>query len=370
MLNNPPPSPNRGVPTFSTTPLYPAYSKAYSGFLENEKVKKIEANICPKFDWYEGRFSEKDIEKVLSKIMPFIADLHDEVIDSRVAKKGIIKIQRGYAESIQFLLDLEPVLTLSYGGQNGEYGVYFKTTGAYSVEVSNALHDSYGITLSDSSCSISSPILVTRVDVAIDVRADAKTIFRKAISYCKKHALKMDCAGSWTDKDPNFEDNGRTLYIIENKKTKLRIYEKGKQMRGQSADDAPLDWIRIEAQFNAPKGAESKFWKAILAQHSASSIFFSVDSFTELTNILLGLKINHQPIHYRVKSKRKPLDKFVDWLLKTFRERLTDLFNNPELTYVFFNYLYGDDINDYPAVLRPVMEYYLIELDVHKYGDF
>ncbi len=367
-----PPSTNRGVTNKTQNSLKPGKRKDFRGFEKIQKLKKIDDFLEPKFDWFEGRFKETKVQDVINQLMPLFDDWVDHTYTSEIDRKKS-PVQRGYKHSISFFKGAEPFLTLSYGGNNGEYGVYFKTTGMISHEVVRLIMSAYGITHNENvNLYETAKVLVTRVDVAIDFRADNIRVFRLAKRIGKKEKLKMSCAGDWVEKDPKAGDDGRTLYFKHTENVKLRIYEKGKQLRVvYGVEDAPEDWIRIEAQFRSPDGKNARLWKSVFAQLSPESIFSSVEPFVKITNkIVNGLTLNHTPIRYSQKVTPLGIEEFAHYLVKTFHNKLKSVLDS-NISFRLFYHLYGDDFKDYPPVLKSqAMHDWLIENDINQFGEY
>lgn len=371
-----PPSTNRGVTLSPGTSPKPISSAALSYITKdkkNEKIISVNDFGIPKFDWFEGRFRfETDIDNVLSKIMPFLSPQISEFWTSHTDLK-LSPIQRGYGYSMSFYnADFDCILSLHSSGQNGKYGVYFKTTGSFSPIVVNLLATAYGITY-EAVNSLKTPILCTRVDVAIDFRMDNAKAFRRLQKTANSLKLTMDCAGSWLTKNPVPTDAGRTLYIKESTTTKIRLYEKSKEQifkHGLEPGSLPGDWLRFEVQFRSPDGTQANLWKAVFANLKPDALLGMSEEITKMVNDLLGIGITYEKIQTTVKKQPLGIAAFLDYLIKTFEEKLKFILGG-NLGYELAYRLFGDNFNEYPPLLQSkAMEQFLIELEFNQFGEF
>lgn len=104
--------------------------------------------------------------------------------------------------------------------------------------------------------------LLTRADCCYDIKgADAMGAWRLL------HAMSTTfCAGRRMGPPDvrGTEESGRTFYLgAEGAPVRLRVYEKGHQLRAQGREDADLDHLRIEFQFTDVKGPEKPAFGAL-----------------------------------------------------------------------------------------------------------
>lgn len=368
------PSTNRGVTKNSEQVAKPDPARAIADFQKNTFEKNFDLNN-PKFDWFEGRFQHiNHLEKLMPIIMPVLDGHYDQFFSSLTDKIKLSPVQRGYDQSLTFYNLGENVLSLSYGGQNGQFGIYFKSTGSSAPLISSLLLDAFNVSPGDAFDSTTqSPILITRVDVAIDLRGDNAKIFRTAQAIAKKTKLKASCAGSWLTKDPEPDDAGRTLYLQHTNQIVMRIYEKGKEQiakYGLNPEDVPIDWIRVEVQFRAPKGSNASLWKSAFARLNPKQMIETVEPFVLIGNALFGLDFEHKPIKYSFKKIPLGTDEFIRYLATTYQDKLKFIFDS-NYAFKLLNALYGDKIADYPHYLQTKeLRKFLDELDIEKYGEF
>lgn len=149
---------------------------------------------------------------------------------------------------------------------------------------------------------------VTRMDSRIDFRdtGDAETLWTRLYDQC------LDLA-AWRTKDNgervkrarpiqtrHYGDyvekvRGRTLYMGSPKADALvRLYEKGKQMRGQSVKpdtSIPLDWCRLEVQVRPKKQARAR------AAHLSPLEVWGMAVWTrDLLHVIEGIEVTHEPL--------------------------------------------------------------------------
>lgn len=369
-----PPSTNRGVTTPKAKPSKPSNHAALSHFSKKQKNEKVFTLNKPKFDWFEGRFStETDIEKLLNILHPFLDGHYDEVFSS-TATPNLSRPQRGYGYAYTYYSEGEDVLTLSYGGQNGQYGVYFKTTGQNAPSWSKRLLNAFNLQFEDiPDLTTASPILVTRVDVAVDIRGDNAKIFRKAQQAAKKTDLKLSCAGSWTTKDPLPDDAGRTLYLQATRNIQMRIYEKGKEQvhkYGLDPKDIPLDWVRVEVQFRAPDGSNSRLWKDMFSRMSPIRMLKTQPDFIPIFEALTSLELSYEPVSYSIKKEPLTIDKFANYLASTYYDKMKQVFET-SASFELLTSLYGYNFTDYPPILQSEhLRKFLNECEVTRHGDY
>lgn len=111
-----------------------------------------------------------------------------------------------------------------------------------------------------------------------------------AIDLATANGCRIDQAGDWIT--PAGIANGRTLYIgSPSSATRIRIYEKGKQLRTLRLDpDAPLDWLRVEVQARPQKDAKRRF-----ASATPEEVFAASKVATQLLSIITGRQVDHLP---------------------------------------------------------------------------
>ena len=188
-----------------------------------------------KFDWYQAT----------------IRDSKDAIIDvlrdaySADLEKG--KGLNGYKESFSLINDDGVVAKICSGGVNPYPNAFAsgENAEAFSGIIRSVWPDEHQVSRVDSCEDISSPgAFESFHDIA------------KAIA--GKNRMKTELAGDWEGKA-----NGRTYYIGSRKGNRLRIYEKGKQLRHKAAYSEDLtqydidNWVRAEFEAR-PQGSHKK----------------------------------------------------------------------------------------------------------------
>jgi hypothetical protein len=337
-----PPSTNRGV-------TYPKNS--------NTHVTTIE----PFFDWFQGLIVGQ-YEEVEKRLLTALHGRFDEIRYSKHGGKNVF-IQRGWQRGMDLRKDNVLIFSISYGGQNGKHGNWFKTTGSNAKEIGVILQGEFGC---EANCE-EPELLVSRIDVAIDVRADFMEIVNSARTQVEKFGLRINTMGDWLS-DENVD--GRTLYLIWTANTKMRIYEKGKQMRGSGEDEnAPLDWIRLEIEIHAPDGTQSKLFKQIMAGQTPQAVWQSYLAYLEVLNATGIAEMDYIPIKRNIKLVASDFDRKQANMVNQYGNQLRDGFNSPEYLSRLIVDLYPME-EDIPDHLKLFLFEHLEQQQFLKHGEY
>jgi hypothetical protein len=276
----------------------------------------INEATLPFFDWYEGRITS-GFDYVFNKICTSFNGQFDDIKDSRKGQRVKFR-QRGWQHAIEFLNKNHCILNLSYGGQNSCHGIFFRTTGQNAKSIANKLQKSF---LNENSKSL----LVSRVDVAIDMRGDFRKISGTVLRF-RDDFKSVNTLGDWTvENDPN----GKTLYLHMTNNVFIRIYEKGKEQRVKGEDEnAPLDWVRFELQVKKPEGSNAKMFSWVMAQQSAIDVLSGFKQPVSLLNALGYTQLSHVPIKTTRKAKMSDFDTKTSNLLNQYGNHLQELLFN------------------------------------------
>lgn len=188
-----------------------------------------------RFDWYAATV------RVNSALV--LKQLADALrVELRELSKGL----NGYTNQVELRRDGEVIGKVLYGGNGGSPHVF--ASGSNADELAHVLRrlwpDHHG---------------VSRCDVAIDFDGpgtwDRLEVFAR--SFAAEQGVKTSVYGDWIT--PGSPD-GRTLYLGSRKSAVfLRIYEKGKQLRGLAVDSGQDpegvsdDLVRVEIQVRPEK---------------------------------------------------------------------------------------------------------------------
>jgi len=127
---------------------------------------------------------------------------------------------------------------------------------------------------------------VSRVDAADDFGGAGcwDRLLSECVSEAETKNLRIDQAGDWLRDG----EHGRTLYIgSKSSPVRARLYEKGKQLRGDGVKDAPIDWVRLELQVRPENQA-----KWTLATASPSEVWGSARWSRTLSTRVLGVDVD------------------------------------------------------------------------------
>lgn len=153
----------------------------------------------------------------------------------------------GYTKGAQLVLGDAKVLTLMWGGVNGEDATHVKATGRDSIKFSEFAREHFA------------GHQVSRLDVAIDYEEEGSfdKLAKMLINYAKSSTLKTSTAGDWVK-----HIGGKTLYLgSRSSPTYLRLYEKGKEQASKGFDTVNPHWTRCELEVK-PGKKEGKAWLA------------------------------------------------------------------------------------------------------------
>ncbi len=312
----------------------------------------------PFFDWFEGRILG-DFEEVEKRLMSLLHKDFDEVKYSRYGSKNVF-IQRGWKHGVALIKDNVTILSLSYGGRNGEHGNFFKTTGSNSPYIARMIQSEFSTNFDDGEPEL----LVSRIDVAIDVRADFMDLVNSARTQVEPYGLKLNQMGDWLS-DENVD--GRTLYLIWTENTKMRIYEKGKQQRKTGEDEnAPLDWVRLEIEVRAPKGKQNKLFKQIMAGQTPMAVWQSYEAYVDIVKATGIAEIDYIPIRRTEKPVVSDLDQKQANMVKQYGNTMHRVLASPDRTLHLLIELYPDT-SDLPEHLHQLYHSLIEEDHAVKY---
>lgn len=102
---------------------------------------------------------------------------------------------------------------------------------------------------------------VSRVDACEDFTGEGcwDGLLAACVAEAEGRRLSINQAGDWMRDG----QAGRTLYLgAKSSPVRARLYEKGKQLRGDGVKDAPLDWVRLELQVRPEHQAKWTLAKA------------------------------------------------------------------------------------------------------------
>lgn len=238
-----------------------------------------------RFDWYAAtvRINSALVLKQLGTEL---------AVELREVAKGL----NGYTNQVELRRAGDVIGKVLYGGNGGSPHVF--ASGEHAEELATVLRrlwpEHHG---------------VSRCDVALDFDGpgtwDALEAF--ATRFSLEHQIGTNVYGDWiTEGSPD----GRTIYLGSRKSAVfLRIYEKGKQLRGLARDagrdpsDISEDLVRVEIQVRPEKDA-----RLIAAQMDPVAAFgFSRWSQTFASD-LLGLDLDRVSIkHVRVSDDERAL---------------------------------------------------------------
>lgn len=142
---------------------------------------------------------------------------------------------------------------------------------------------------------------VSRLDVALDFQ-EGPDFFNDMsswlIDYAKENRLKTAFAGDWAS-----GESGRTLYVGSRKSAVfIRLYEKGMEQLAKGNADAPVDWVRFEAEIK-PANKDAKRRMAAVEPRNCFGASLVLRAFAEL----LGDK--YEPIKVGTVWKQTDFDR-------------------------------------------------------------
>lgn len=188
----------------------------------------------PKFDWYAATVPA-NYETVINAMLDTF-----ELSHARPSRP-----RNGYTHGVEICRGETVLASVIYGGVNGEDECHAWATSSDAPAFASFLRAQF------------KEHRVTRVDVAEDYRDPSAfgTLSFALSTYAKATKVKTSVAGDWLDKQ-----DGRTLYLgAPASATRIRLYEKGKQLKLTDA----LDWVRCEIVVK-PQGREAKALAATL----------------------------------------------------------------------------------------------------------
>jgi hypothetical protein len=337
-----PPHTNRGV----TNPKNP---------LPNDTHKE------PFFDWFEGRIIG-EFDLVETRLLTLLSKEFDEIQYSKFGSKKVF-IQRGWQHGFALVKDNRVIFSLSYGGLNSKYGNAFRTTGSNAEKIGKLLQSEF-----DNDLSGNEPeLLVSRIDVAIDIRADFLEVIELARTQVEPYGLKLNQMGDWLS-DENVD--GRTLYLLWTENTKMRIYEKGKQQRKTGEDEnAPLDWIRLEIEIKAPKGKHNKLFKQIMAGQTPLAVWQSYEAYVDIVKATGIAEMDYIPIQRTEKLLASDFDRKHAHMVIQYGKVLREGLNSPQ----YLSRLIADVFpleEDIPEHLKVLLFEHLERLQYLKNGEY
>lgn len=321
--------------------------------------------INVRYDWFEGHV-KLDIEQVIADLSRALEGQYDQCLSSSTSKE--VYHQRGWAYAYQFVKDESPILTLSYGGQNHDVGVHFKTTGSCSHDMATVLKNLY---LPDDSFDPFAPALMicNRVDLAIDVFCDYNEAVERCTVIGQDLGFTFGTAGDWISKNP---ETGRTLYLHRTKTDKMRIYEKGKEQRDKGIDpNAPLDWVRFELEIRAPKGKQNKIFKSIMAGIEPLTLLQSYQGYVELVNTLGYDTLEYCHISRSKKPQPTSMERGLTNMDNQYHKVLEHYLETPESFAKLILFLHPDPTTMPDHLKKTKAGFIALEEDIYlKHGEY
>jgi len=324
-----------------------------------------------KYDWFEGLITWDGVEyyDVIADIIKGLGIGYDGFHDTKTQGQYLpngkrVAKARNWQHAMVFLSGQIPLMTVSYGGPNSQYGDYFSITGESAHLIVDSLKRFFS-NLSSGSLT-NNQLSVKRVDVAIDVRGDFDFMVGKMMPVIDKHGLEISNQGNWLTPS----NKGRTLYLRKSQTVEMRVYEKGHQMREVfGIEDSPVDWVRFELQIRVPKGKQNKLMKKALAAATASEIFhsfeFAVDCFASVT----GLDLDYTPIKYTQKPEPLPIEKLLQVIATQYGDKLTALLDTPDGFNMLMESLYPNS-DDIPSYIRSTAFDYIEKQAYLRHGEY
>lgn len=141
------------------------------------------------------------------------------------------KAYNGYEEAVSVVRGDHVLVTAMWGGNTGDR-VLVKGTGADSPEVAEVIRETWPWHR------------VVRADVCEDYDEEGafSVLSGMALNVADQHRVKVRHEGDW-----HREEDGRTLYLGSRQSVMyMRLYEKGKQLRGMGLESASPDHVRVE----------------------------------------------------------------------------------------------------------------------------
>jgi hypothetical protein len=343
MENEIPPSTNRGV-------------------TKNTQTSDQDTNIKMTFDWFQGLL-QGDYEEIEKRLLVALQGFYDELRYSKEGHRNVF-VQRGWQRGMSLLRNNITVFSISYGGQNGKHGNWFKTTGSNAQDIAHLLQNEFG---HDGDVFKPGELSVSRIDVAIDIRADFMNLVNSAITQVVPHNLKLNQMGDWLSE---VNEDGRTLYLKATENSKMRIYEKGKQMRLIGEDEnAPLDWVRLEIEIHAPDGKQSHLFRQIMAGQTPETVWQSYKPYVDILKATGIADLDYIPIQKSVKPVPTDFERKHANMINQYGNQLRDGFTRPGYLAKLISGVFPM-VEDIPEHLKPLLFDHLENDQFLKHGEY
>lgn len=248
----------------------------------------------PRFDWYAATIRED-----VSVLLPTLADrLGGEVL--------LGKPKNGYAMGHYIRRDDSTIATVFSGGRNGNPHAF--ASGDDSPEFAEAVRELWP-----------NEHHVTRMDACIDFDGPGTwdRLYAIVDGLAIERRLSISQAGDWRRVDEP-DHSGRTYYIGSQKSAVfLRLYEKGKQLRGLAIDGGAgisPDLVRLEVVVRPDGPARVR-----AASGAPVEAFGYSDWSKELLRLVEGTDVDRVHIKERRESDH---ERAMHWLIRQYGEHL------------------------------------------------
>lgn len=185
--------------------------------------------------------------------------------------------------------------TMLYGGPTGAHGVHVVATGSRAPALASLLRSRHPVHR------------VSRLDVAEDYRGDGA--FPRLTRVVEDVAGALNVKTRWVrNSDPM---DGDTLYVgSASSAVRLRVYEKGKELRGQGDESADLSMARVELMVRPQKDA-----KSLAAEWSLSQVW-GVARFSHAVAQALG-NVDLERVEFR-EWRQSDRERAISWMLRQY----------------------------------------------------
>lgn len=274
-----------------------------------------------KFDWYQASIPNVPPLAVMEALAK-----SDYYGDWEQTKPG-----KGYDVGARFVVAGQTLFSMSYGGQNEQFGPNVQGTGGNAPKVAELIRANWP------------EHRVSRVDACEDFHSGEVYDYlrKKALKVAKEHKVKV----REIIKPLEESDDGRTLYLgSPSSSITSRIYEKGKKS-GLSPD-----WVRAEIQVRP-----QKLMKDCAAQLTPLQVWGLANWSVDVAKVL-GAK-DLQKIDVQI-YQRSDHDRAYRFMLKQYRrvlERMLADHGSPETVgaQIFYDLEHMDEEQE-KVLVRPV----------------
>lgn len=254
----------------------------------------------PRFDWYAATIRDD----VLDILPALAAGLGGEVVDG--------KPRNGYTMGHHIKVKDSNVATVFSGGRNGNPHAF--ASGDDAPAFAELVRTLWPVQRNKQGAVLAGHH-VTRMDVCLDF--DGPNTWDRLYDVCLQLAqernLTINQAGDWVRLEA-----GRTFYIgSPSSAVRLRLYEKGKQMRGLAIDggaDISDDWVRFEVVVRPDKDARFR-----AAEGAPVEAFGYADWSRELLRQVEGVDVERVHVRERRESDH---ERAMFWLMRQYGEHL------------------------------------------------